>query len=314
METRANYGLIGAFVLLAALAIVMFAVWISKVQFSKDFSIFDVVFEGAVNGLSDGSEVRYQGIKVGEVTQIELDDLNPNNVIARIRVAANTPVRADSKAELGILGITGLTFIQINAGSPDEPLLSKGIRPYPPRILAEKTQLDKLVASSGDLLASGTETLDQLSALFNEDNLDRMANILNNIEKMTSVANEDVGLIGEARQAIRALEQAGNTINEAAITVDKAALEFDGNVALMTNDTMILLKDMQGVVENANRAVVAAESVVVDDLSPQAEDVMQELAVTLQDVRHLINRLDGVVEDLERDPTTFVLGEAKPYE
>jgi phospholipid/cholesterol/gamma-HCH transport system substrate-binding protein len=251
---------------------------------------------------------------VGEVTEITLDDLNPNNVIARIRVAANTPVKADSQAELGILGITGLTFIQILAGSPDEVLLRKGINPYPPRIYAEKTQLDKLVASSGDMLATGTQTLEQLNNLFSEENLERMSSILSNIEAMTAVANEDTGLIGEARQAIRALEQAGLTINEAAVNVDKAAVEFDGNVALMTKDTLLLLKDMQSVVENANRAVVAAESVVVDDLTPQAEDVMQELAVTLQDVRLLINRLDGVVEDLERDPTTFVLGEAKPYE
>ena len=116
METRANYVLIGSFVMLAAAALVMFAVWVSRVQFNREFAMYDVVFEGAVNGLSEGGEVRFNGIKVGEVTNLALDRRDPNNVIARIRVDAQTPVREDSKAVLDFMGITGVTFIQIDAG------------------------------------------------------------------------------------------------------------------------------------------------------------------------------------------------------
>ena len=54
METRANFVLIGAFVFLAMGALVLFSVWISKAQFNQDYSVYDVVFDGPVNGLTEG--------------------------------------------------------------------------------------------------------------------------------------------------------------------------------------------------------------------------------------------------------------------
>ena len=119
METKANYVLIGAFVLLAAAALMLFTLWIAGTPLNRDYSTYDVVFEGPVNGLTEGGEVRFNGIKVGEVTRLSLDRQDPNRVIARIRVDAETPVRTDSVAQLDFLGITGVTFIQILAGTPE---------------------------------------------------------------------------------------------------------------------------------------------------------------------------------------------------
>lgn len=314
METRANYGLIGAFVLLAMAAFVLFAVWISKVQFSKEFSVFDVVFEGAVNGLSEGGEVRFNGIKVGEVTKLGLDEKDPNNVIARIRVDANTPVKVDSRAELGLLGITGMTFIQIKAGSPAEPLLNKGIRPYPPRIKTDKTQLDKIFSEGEGLITTGTDTLNSVNEMLREENIERISSILANLEDLTGAVSRNSGIMTDAKRAIQALEGAGLAMNDAAVAVDAASVQFDANVALMTNDTMLLLKDMQDVVKSADQVVGSVEGVVIDELAPSAEDVMSELSMTLQDVQLLVQRLDGVVAELERDPREFVLGDVKPYE
>ncbi|HBH88333.1 MAG TPA: MCE family protein, partial [Hyphomonadaceae bacterium] len=113
METRASYALIGAAVLAAFAALIAFTIWLGKVEFDREFSEYDVVFEGAVNGLSEGGQVRYLGINVGEVVSLSLDRENTENVIARIRVDADTPVRTDSKAYLDFAGLTGVTFIQI---------------------------------------------------------------------------------------------------------------------------------------------------------------------------------------------------------
>lgn len=314
METRANYGLIGAFVMMAMVALVLFAVWISKVQFSKEYAIFDVVFEGAVNGLSEGGEVRFNGIKVGEVTNLGLDSTDPNNVIARIRVDSNTPVKSDSRAELGLLGITGMTFIQIKAGSPDEPLLSKGVRPYPPRIKTDKTQLEQIFSEGEGLITTGTDTLNRVNTLFRPENVDRISNILANIEELTAMTSGEKGLAADARRAIRAMEGAGAAMNEAAVAVDAASVQFDANVAMMTKDTMLLLEDMQGVVKTADKTIVSVEGVITDELAPDAQEVMNELSTTLQDVQLLMQRLDGVVAELERDPREFVLGDVKPYE
>jgi phospholipid/cholesterol/gamma-HCH transport system substrate-binding protein len=91
METKANYALVGAFAVGAVLAILLFAMWLAQSQFNREYARYDIVFEGAVRGLARGAEVRFNGIKVGEVTQLNINPDNPTQVVARIRVDGQTP-------------------------------------------------------------------------------------------------------------------------------------------------------------------------------------------------------------------------------
>ena len=75
MENRAHYALIGTFVLVALFAIIAFVAWLSSAQFDQQFDEYEVTFNGAVRGLSQGSEVRFNGLKVGEVRRLRLDCL-----------------------------------------------------------------------------------------------------------------------------------------------------------------------------------------------------------------------------------------------
>ena len=131
METRANYALIGAFVLMAAAAIVGFTLWLGSSQFNRDYAQYDVVFPGPVT-LEEGASVRYIGIKVGEVESVRIDRRDASLVRARLRVDRSTPVKTDSTAIIDFAGITGVTFVQINAGSDDAgPLLPPAYEEIP---------------------------------------------------------------------------------------------------------------------------------------------------------------------------------------
>ena len=114
METRANYALIGAFVMMAAAAVIGFALWLGSSQFNRDYSIYDVVFPGPVT-LEEGASVRYIGIKVGEVETVRIDRRDASMVRARLRVDRSTPVKTDSTAIIDFAGITGVTFVQIKS-------------------------------------------------------------------------------------------------------------------------------------------------------------------------------------------------------
>ena len=89
METRASYLLVGSFVLLFFLGLVGFAVWLSKAQFDAEVTRYDIFFTGSVTGLSDGSPVRYSGVRVGEVVYIGLDRDNPSRARAMVEVESN---------------------------------------------------------------------------------------------------------------------------------------------------------------------------------------------------------------------------------
>ena len=106
MEKDANYALVGLFSLALLVGLLAFGIWLAQFNLNRDFQNYDIGFQGPVNGLSKGGEVRFNGIKVGEITQIELDPENTEKVLAHVRMTADVPVRTDSVATIEPLGNT----------------------------------------------------------------------------------------------------------------------------------------------------------------------------------------------------------------
>src|ERR1043165_115880 len=129
MEKNANYALVGLSTLILTVALVVFIVWLARLRINAEYDLYDIVFAGPVRGLNEGGEVHFNGIKVGEVTRIALDKTNPANVIARVRVTEDVPIRVDSFATLEPQGITGLNYVQITAGTGSRALLKEADKP-----------------------------------------------------------------------------------------------------------------------------------------------------------------------------------------
>ena len=121
MEPRAHHVLIGSFTILAAAAALLFALWLGKGPNAAQQRYYTVIFNEAVRGLSVGSEVQYNGIKIGEVTALDLDPRDPRRVLAGVRVDGHVPIKKDIKARLALTGITGTSVIEFSAGSPESP-------------------------------------------------------------------------------------------------------------------------------------------------------------------------------------------------
>ena len=73
METRASYTLVGAFVLGLIGALIGVAVWLAGVELGKTPTRYLIYFEGNVTGLGIGSAVRYRGVPVGSVREINIE-------------------------------------------------------------------------------------------------------------------------------------------------------------------------------------------------------------------------------------------------
>ena len=80
METRANYVLIGAFTLAVIAAAFGFVLWFQSLHTTKLRSPVRIIFEGPASGLRNGGSVNFNGIRIGEVVSVKLD--NPRRVVA----------------------------------------------------------------------------------------------------------------------------------------------------------------------------------------------------------------------------------------
>ena len=104
METRANYVLIGAFTLAVIAAAFGFVLWFQSLHTTKARSPLRVIFEGPATGLRNGGSVNFNGIRVGEVVRVKLD--NPRRVVALAMVENNAPIRKDTLVGLEFQGLT----------------------------------------------------------------------------------------------------------------------------------------------------------------------------------------------------------------
>ena len=72
METRANYILIGAFTIAGLLATFGFLLWLANAEVNRQYTYYDMLFE-SVSGLGTASDVRFNGLPVGQVVALDLD-------------------------------------------------------------------------------------------------------------------------------------------------------------------------------------------------------------------------------------------------
>ena len=133
METRANYVLIGSFTLAVIAAAFGFVLWFQSLHTTKLRSPLRIVFEGPAAGLRNGGSVNFNGIRVGEVVSVKLD--NPRRVVALAMVENNAPIRKDTLVGLEFQGLTGVAAISLKGGeesAPPVPLGEDGV-PRPDR-------------------------------------------------------------------------------------------------------------------------------------------------------------------------------------
>src|SRR5436305_8777387 len=81
METRANFVLIGSFTLAVIAGAFGFVLWFQSLHTTKARTPLRIVFEGPAAGLRNGGSVNFNGIRVGEVMSVKLD--NPRRGRAR---------------------------------------------------------------------------------------------------------------------------------------------------------------------------------------------------------------------------------------
>jgi phospholipid/cholesterol/gamma-HCH transport system substrate-binding protein len=116
METRAPFIIVGAFVLAAICAVFGFVYWLHNTAGTGARTVHHIQFDGSVSGLLVGAAVLFNGIRVGEVTNLGLAAGSPRQVDATIAVTSGTPVHADTKVGLDFQGLTGVPVIALEGG------------------------------------------------------------------------------------------------------------------------------------------------------------------------------------------------------
>jgi phospholipid/cholesterol/gamma-HCH transport system substrate-binding protein len=258
METRANYVLIGSFTLAVIAAAFGFVLWFQSLHTTKLRSPLRIVFEGPAAGLRTGGSVNFNGIRVGEVTSVKLD--NPRRVVALAMIENNAPVRKDTLVGLEFQGLTGVAAISLKGGdenAPPAPLGDDGI----PVLTADPNALqDVTEAIRGTLQNINRVVADNQEAVKNSlHNLEIFTGSLSrNAEKIDDVMLKVDGIMGKADNLMVGLNKlaGGKDGGELFLTVQsirELAEDFDKRSGALMTDGRRTLGDISRAVNNLDR-------------------------------------------------------------
>jgi len=300
MERNANYALVGLISTLLLIGLLVFLVWLSGPALSRDYDRYDIVFQGPVRGLSKGAEVLFNGIKVGEVTDLSLDKANPQLVVARAKVTSDVPIRADSYATLEPQGITGVNYIQITAGTGSKPLLRDTVPPGTVPILKTKRDaLSDLLAGGGFVIQKSVEVLNRVNRVLSDENIKTLSATFSDVQAVTAELRERKSIIADAQKTIQGADQAVLQIRDLAKS-SQNLVQGDGK------RTMAKAADAATEIEAAAKELHVMVSKLEGPTTEFAADGLPKLSEAIASLRQATDNLDRLLSDIHDNPRGFL--------
>jgi phospholipid/cholesterol/gamma-HCH transport system substrate-binding protein len=300
MERNAHYALVGVVSLILFLGLIVFVVWLARLQFNNQYNVYDVDFKGPVRGLTSGGEVYFNGIKVGDVTKLSLDKQDPNRVVARIRTTADAPIRVDSTASLEPQGITGVSYLQITAGTVSKPLLKDVTPPgVIPVIHSQESALEGLLQGGGDVLTRTVQTLDRVNKVLSDDNIANFSATLANLKADTAMIASQRAMLADLDTTIKSIQDTSEKI---------AKLSSDSD-QLVTGDGRRVLANLDGAVTDLRATTDQVRAVVRGLQGPTTEFAttgLPQLSRTIITLQTTAQDVDRVVNEIERNPRALL--------
>lgn len=333
METRANYIAIGLFTIVGFVGLLGFLAWFTNTELNRQFAYYEVRFEN-VSGLDRAATVRFAGLVVGQVVDLRLSENGEGTVTVRLEIAADTPVRTDSVASIESQGVTGVSYIAITAGSPDEPLLADVSPQEVPEITSGQSLFQSLTEGVPELLDETLVLIQDVQTLFGPENrarfenilinlndssdnlnqtLDQFADVANNVgTSITDIASFTDGLSGisasvestlavadDALAAIQTLsERADVTLDASTAALDSATRTFDSAQTFIDGELATALADVTET-SSALRAETQTLATQAGTLLDTWSDTGQTATARLTQAEEILNNADSLIARLD---------------
>jgi len=298
MESKVNYAVVGAFVLVLGVVLVAGVLWLaSGGAFQKKYDLYLAIEDESVAGLNLNAPVKYNGVDVGKVRQIQLDPGNPERVNLIFAIERGTPIKEDTVAVLKTQGLTGIAYVELSGGAHNAPPLRAAPgSPYP--VIRTKPSLAaRLENVLTNVLAKLDSTSTSINAILSDENRAAFTSALTDIATVahTIAARKDAldaGITHAAstfENSSRATARAGPVIDRVGRSAE--AVEKMGNEVARTS-------------ASAGKTVDAVGA----DLKRFSEETLPELERLLGELSVLSTSLRRLSEQTERNPAGLLFG------
>ena len=260
METKANYALIGLFTIAIMAAVFGFVYWFQNIG-TGERAYYRIVFDGSVSGLRTGGSVLFNGIRVGEVSELKLNADRPQQVAVVISIDRLVSVRPDTLAGIEFQGLTGIAAVTLSGGSASLPPL-QGNKDDPPTLAASRgstqditqgardvlNRVDIFIAENQKAFRSTLQNLDTFTGALAR-NSERIDHIVAGMENL--IGGTD-GKGGEANAAVRSIRELADHLDKRTAEITEGINHF---TATGSKEFELLSKTARNTLANIDRTV-----------------------------------------------------------
>jgi phospholipid/cholesterol/gamma-HCH transport system substrate-binding protein len=304
METRSNYVMVGAVTVALLAGVLLFVVWLAGLS-NKSTKCYDIYFPQAVGGLNKGSNVTFSGVPVGQVQKISLMPSRPEFVWVRIEVDEQTPVLQGTSAQIKGVGFTGVSEIQLDGAVRGSPPVTQIGPQGCPVIPATSGGLGALLNSAPELIDRIQRLTERLTELLSDENQNSISDILENLDKTTTVladrAPELADAIADTRIAVRNAGIAAQRVSVLTDNTNRLVVEQGRPAA---EDLRKSIASVQAAADNLN-AIIGDARPGVQNFS---KSTLPEANRLVRDLRELSQSLRAVSERVEQRGIGGTLG------
>ena len=293
METKANYSIVGFFILVVMVGAAGFIYWMGEYGRQGPIAELVVRIPGSANGLSIGSAVRFNGIQVGTIKKLEIDPKDPRYTIARTEVKADTPVHSTTNAKLEIQGLTGTGYIELSANGEKGPnILQQAIdEDRPAELTADRSSLSNLLTTADRIMKRIDSTVSDVQKVV-ENIRDPLTETVDNVNTFTTALADNSDEIGSFLSSVGKLS---DTVTSLSKRIETTVDSVDGIVKAINPE------DVKDIVANANQITsnVATASKNLESVIDQFSGAVKSYAEFGNTAHEVFKKVDVIVSAID---------------
>lgn len=300
MESRLNYTIVGLFVVALLTGSLLFIYWLSKSSGNQQYDYYHVYMTESVSGLSTDASVKYMGVDVGKVTQVDINPVNSEQVVLLLQIRQGIPVKVDTKASLRFYGVTGLAFVELTGGGKESPLLVAKNKGDIPVIIESASTFSNIEKTLNNLAANSATVLHKVDQLLSVDNLSNVDEILLQTKRLLNdfqqYKPQMTNLIEKGVVAEKSIDDAFKYIAQAAQSVASMTEGFSGDSQVLKTNFNKTLSEIDLAAQSVKNMADSFQYNYAD----AGHNITEEVSLSSFSFQKLLSQMEVLVIDLQR--------------
>lgn len=300
MNGKNKYLEVGIFVTAGITILIILSLMFAGSHKTAANTSYTLLFDRDISGLNIGAPVRYLGVEVGQVIDMQLFSNNGVSVRVDLEVLESAPINSATYASLSFQGVTGVAFVSLAVDKElqiSELAATNGFKF--PIIPTRDVGLSALLSSGPEITGRMVLLLDKLNVLLNEDNLSSLSNSLSNIESLSnSLAAQD-----------STLSELPQQLNKILIQVNKTVAQLQGTINKGEPDLLTAMKNLNRATQSFEKVSARLDKWAIEH-EPDIKNFMAggiaQAPELITDTRTAVRELEKLLADFRKNPSQLI--------